>query len=105
MSEKSLSDAELDTVSGGTFNELERDVKFLKKLGIKAEYYRNPILHNRGAIAKAWNEAGDIQVWSGNLHPDKSNNYMKDSKPISRQDAMIYAMRKQNKYLNLEDFI
>ena len=98
---KTIDDEELDEVAGGTKAENAKDVNFLKALGLYKEMNDSNVCGN---IQTAWFRAG-IFAFSSNSS-DKANSYkQKGGKAISRNDAMIYAMRDQNKYLNLEDYI
>ena len=111
---KTIDDAELDEVAGGTKAETAKDVKFLSSLlGIKIDPKKlNANTLEGNAVSKAWCQVGGIEMIPGHFIAysktnivETKNTYKKGGKEISRNDAMIYAMRKQNKYLNLEDYI
>ena len=107
---KTLDDENLDEVAGGTIKEFQKDFKFFQDLGLAD---KNVILNfkfeeNIMDVQNLWRSVGIIQGNKGS-NPENENNYMTNvndkATRISRQDAMIYAMRNKNKYLNLEDYI
>ena len=108
---KTIDDEELDEVAGGTANEILKDFKFMRDLGaVNGKLTKKDSENARDSFENynnqklptyyAWRDFGIYA--SGN---DGKNTYKKGGEFISRNDAMIYAMRQQNKYLNLEDYI
>ena len=103
---KTIDDEELDEVAGGTKAETAKDIKFLSNLlGKEID------TSDGSAIKESWKKVGGIEMFPGHVKYSKDkrvelkNTYKKNNQYISRNDAMIYAMRQQNKYLNLEDYI
>lgn len=100
----------MDAVAGGTIEQLQKDLKFFKALGFVKNQNLNPDFKNPKnvkAMQTLWGKAGFNQR-NVDSYVNKDTYYVTimDGKPmqLGRQDAMIYTMRKYNKYLNLEDF-
>ena len=97
---KSIDDDQLDEVAGGFKGETQKDIKFLnaigKDLGIKLD-------KNAGKwhVIDAWEKIG-IAVAT---HTDDENDYYKDRVILTRQDAMIEAMRKTKKFVDLDKYL
>ena len=97
---KTIDDEELDEVAGGNLSETAKDIKFLNALGLNVK--------DNFQVVDAWSHVGINHTYYGDKN---KNRYVVDDektarkKIISRNDAMIYAMRQQNKYLNLEDYV
>lgn len=96
---KIIEDENLDAVAGGTIQEFQKDIKFFNALG--ADMVRKQRTLQR--VKDTWEGLGIENKISDN--PKVKNQYFKDGKEISRNDAMIYAMRTLQKYADLERFI
>ena len=113
---KTIDDEELDEVAGGTANEILKDFKFMRDLGIDGanlskkgvkqikKEFGNYNHASAFANERLWEDVG-IEV----DYAEGKNKYIvsgsKNKAEISRNDAMIYAMRAKGKYLNLENYI
>jgi len=105
---KSIDDEQLDEVAGGTRAEIQKDIKFLNAIGAKLN--KNV---DAGQVDDAW-LAVDVYAHTI-LDADKSatNEYYKYDEDdedgmgpaISRQDAMIEAMRKTGKFVDLDKYL
>lgn len=97
---KTINDETLDEIAGGNRSETAKDIKFLKKLGLDVK--------DNLQVVDAWSKVGiENTYYAEDKHKNKYELINEKGRrvKISRNDAMIYAMRKQNRYLNLEDFI
>ena len=106
---KTIDDEQLDQVAGGTAAELQKDIKFLnaigKDLGIKLD--KNATSEQ---LENAWGEGGVI---AGVSKKKENNNYGEvlisnddwQGVQFSRQDAMIKAMRKTKKFVDLDQYL
>ena len=99
---KTIDDEELDEVAGGTKAEAAKDAKFLKALGSYSEKEINTF---EGNVESSWGNLGIVADVYPQQQDKYKNTYKKDGVKISRNDAMIYAMRAKGKYLNLEDYV
>ena len=105
---KTIDDEELDEVAGGIGARLDKDIKFLRDLGV-ARLDKNS---SKDAVEMSWitvggiravfNKSGDSSLY---YQPIENPTTKIKRLPISRNDAMIMAMRKQNKYLDLEKYV
>lgn len=99
---KTIEDEDLDVVAGGTNSEVIKDINFLHAININVEQFYSSKGINTNKIEEAWLNAGI----SADLSSGKTKNeYRSKGNHVSRQDAMIYAMRNRNKYVDLEKYI
>jgi len=101
---KSIDDEQLDEVAGGTAKEIRKDVAFLHTLGIK---FRKDGITDADII-RGWKEVGIAAIFDDHDENDyglPAHSRGEDPIPISRQDAMILAMRKTKKVVDLDDYL
>lgn len=104
---KTIEDENLDAVAGGA-SDMAKDIRFLQDLGVQ-NINKNSSMDD---VKSAWKRFGISAHFKGNSslyskpmeNPEQYNGKYKRN-GISRNDAMIMTMRKQNKYLNLENYI
>ena len=106
---KSIDDDQLDEVAGGTAAETQKDIKFLnaigKDLGIKLD--KNATSEQ---LENAWIDVGITAILSldkntyGVISVNSKDRRI-ESVNFSRQDAMIEAMRKTEKFVDLDDYL
>jgi len=107
---KNLDDEQLDEVAGGTKAEMKKDIAFLNAIGEE-----KGVNLSKNATAQQIEAAWELVGYYGNPSTDKPNEYgdasskaaqiLDGGKSISRQDAMILAMRKTKKVVNLDDYL
>lgn len=104
---KTIDDENLNAVAGGA-SDMAKDIRFLHDVGVQ-NINKNSSMDD---VKSAWKRFGISAYFKGNnsLYTKPMENpeqykgrYKRDG--ISRNDAMIMTMRKQNKYLNLENYI
>jgi len=111
---KSIDDKQLDEVAGGTRAEIQKDIKFLNAIGIKVDENASiddlenawkqvciggfASSHIKNIYAKAA-EIGPDHPWYGEKEINKV------LKQTTRQDAMIDAMRKTKKFVDLDQYL
>ena len=108
---KTIDDEQLDEVAGGTEKEIAKDIAFLNAIG--KDYGINLTEESRPKdIKQAWNTfgiAGSPNYKEGELNAYKK--YHEDilitarEQRMSRQDAMIEAMRKTGKFVDLGRYL
>ena len=99
---KSIDDDQLDQVAGGTTQEMQKDIKFLNAIGkdFGIDLEEEP---PRYYVIKAWEKimgAEDVSLCTVD-----ENSYIKNGERISRQEAMIEAMRKTGKFVDLDQYL
>jgi len=109
---KTIDDEQLDEVAGGTKAELQKDIKFFNAIG--KDLGLNDLDEGSSAedVAEYWKAAGvGYQKIFSRQKPNsyKSNSYelcynLKNVE-ISRQDAMIEAMRATGKFVDLDRYL
>jgi len=99
---KEIDDDRLDEVAGGTRAEMEKDIKFLNAIGkdFGIDLEEEP---PRYYVIKAWEKIMGAEDVS--LYTVDENSYIKNGERISRQDAMIDAMRAAGKFVDLDQYL
>ena len=99
---KTIEDDELDEVVGGTVSDFVKDFKFLNALGVADKDLNDKdIIEAANAKNTCWTYRGITCFPNEN----GSNRYMRDDIEISRQDALIYVMRKAGKLVDLDKYV
>ena len=103
---KTIDDEQLDEVAGGTKAEIQKDIKFLNAIGAKLDKNATP-----DQVIDAWEKMGVV----GYINDEKSseNDYYKYDKnaalwlgeALTRQDAMIEAMRHTKTFVDLDQYL
>lgn len=99
---KTIGDDELDNVAGGTQKELQKDIAFLNKMGCKLDPNADA-----AKVRKAWY---DLDIGLKN-HDKEENSYLTYEKhgeegyKHTRQNAMIWAMRKAKQVVDLDEYL
>jgi len=109
---KAIEDEQLDEVAGGTIEEMKKDIKFLKAMGFK--FSKNA---TQWDVYSAWREVGvalDMETDTANNEneykkvlkaADESCSICVAGNTISRQDAMIIAMRNAKVVVDLDKYL
>ena len=101
---KTIDDEQLDQVAGGTASEIKKDIAFLNAIGIKVD--KNEYDINK--LRAAWKQ---VEVNSYAFYDSKlKNGYsagdtLEDYQQLTRQDAMIEAMRATGKFVDLDQYL
>jgi len=98
---KSIEDEQLDEVAGGTKVEMSDDIAFLNAIG------GNEIKLFPNATPEEVQEAWGLLGIDCTYHEKKPNYYERDYDvgSITRQDAMIEAMRATGKFVDLDQYL
>ena len=94
-----ISDAELECVSGGTYNETAADSKFLNIYGLCKKYSLNDIEISQGteiedAVKAAWSKVGvELEYNSGRVTIGEKNKYYINGNPVSRAEAYRHVLK------------
>jgi len=108
---KTIDDDELDHVAGGTAKELDKDIAFLNEIG-KDHGVSVTKNSTNFKILSTWRQFGvenfprfDLEGFknvSSEYRVEKENG---ETPTVSRQDAMIWAMRKAGKVVDLDKYL
>ena len=99
---KTIDDEQLDEVAGGTRAETQKDIKFLNAIGAKLD--KNA---SEEQVQTAWEELG-VEVLAVSKDDNKSvknTTYSDGNAYVTRQDAMIEAMRNAKKFVDLDEYL
>jgi len=96
----SRNDEQLDEVAGGFKDEIQKDIKFLNAMGVKLEK-----IASEEDVDKAWQKMGVVTETFWDADKSVKNDYYQNGVAISRQEAMIEAMRKTKKFVDLDQYL
>ena len=109
---KEIDDEQLDEVAGGTRSEIQKDIKFLNTIGKDMEISLPPNLDlssraNKAKLVQTWLQLDVLFDPDRNIYYEYSENLGGKAKveKISRQDAMIVAMRANRKIVDLDEYL
>ena len=110
---KSIDDDQLDQVAGGTRAETQKDIKFLNTIGKDMEIALPPNLdlsskENKAKLVQTWFQLDVLFDPDKNIYYELGKNSEGEeivTKQISRQDAMIVAMRANRKIVDLDQYL
>jgi len=103
---KSIDDEQLDQVAGGTRAEIQKDIKFLNAISedfvLDFDLYEDSNIED---IAEAWKAVGVVTSLDHKKPNSYEQHYSLKNVEISRQDAMIEAMRATGKFVDLDQYL
>jgi len=106
---KNLDDEQLDEVAGCTIKEIAKDIQFLNKVGKDdgVDIPSNVDLSTNAGRAKFLNAWTAMDIYVDVDRKTNNCTYYKEfhGEKISRQDAMIIAMRNSQKVVDLDDYL
>ncbi|MBQ3336132.1 MAG: hypothetical protein IJG80_01875 [Selenomonadaceae bacterium] len=98
MTKEILKDEQLDMVAGGTTREINKDIEFLKAIGLM-----RPDQNDKTTMKRAFAQS-EISVI---LHDgdDLANEYYWEGFRITRENALKYTMEKSGQNVNINNYL
>lgn len=104
LKDEQLTEEQLDGVAGGTIEELDKDVTFLRDIGLMPKIDPNAsvsVCIDPNGIASIFADAG-VRV---SYHPEGSNEYSINGKQITRKQAMQHVLDVKHMRMNLDKYM
>ena len=98
MKNEILKDEQLDMVAGGTTREINKDIEFLKAIGLM-----RPDQNDKTTMKRAFAQSGISVIFHDG--DDLANEYYLNGGQITRENALKYAMEKSGQNVNINNYL